>query len=361
MAVYLRDGLADDVVPTDIVSEQVRAAMTGHVSATFNNVAVIAAARGAGVGDVDEAIENLGERPLDMGEDGADAVAKMYSDIEALMTEILEGDAIASLESLKTHNDYTFQHSVDVALVGILLGKRAGLPYEQLRELALGCLLHDIGKMYIDQAILDKPGKLTDAEFAEMQKHPLMGFELIRRMPIQSLLPAHVAYQHHERQNGTGYPRGLAGSNRVLRSKLEKLDPKRMLLIAEIGAVADVYSAISSDRPYRPAMPPDRVARVMTEMSGGHLNREVVGMLRQILPKYPVGHWVEVLTGAHAGWRGVVSDLHPALLDRPTVRLLLDERGEAVASPVEVNMRTMPEAELVCLSNAEKPTERVAA
>ena len=75
------------------------------------------------------------------------------------MNEILESNTIASLESLKTHNDYTFQHSVDVAVLGILLGRTAGLPRDQLRELALGCLLHDLGKMYIDEAILDKPGQ----------------------------------------------------------------------------------------------------------------------------------------------------------------------------------------------------------
>jgi hypothetical protein len=96
-------------------------------------------------------------------------------------------------------------------------------------------------------------------------------------------------------------------------------------------------------------------------MSGVHLNREIVGMLRQIVPKYPMGHWVEVLTGIHAGWRGVVAGLHRDLLDRPSLRLLLDEHGESLASPFEVDMRTMPEAELVCLSNVESPTERIAA
>ncbi|HZO24437.1 MAG TPA: HD domain-containing phosphohydrolase, partial [Chloroflexota bacterium] len=158
-----------------------------------------------------------------------------------------------------THNDYMFQHSVDVAVLGILLGRRAGLPREQLHELALGCLLHDLAKMYIDQAILDKPDKLTPEEFDEIKKYPQMGFELIRRMPVFSILPAHVAYQHHERQDGGGYPRGLIGNNVLGRSLSERMNPRRMLLIAEIAAVADVYSALTSDRPYRPAMPLDRV------------------------------------------------------------------------------------------------------
>ena len=139
---------------------------------------------GQGPQTVDGLVSQLGEKPLDMPASGVNSLQALYQDIEALMNEILESNTIASLESLKTHNDYTFQHSVDVAVLGILLGRTAGLPRDQLRELALGCLLHDLGKMYIDQAILDKPDKLTPEEFDEIKEHPQMGFELIRRMPV---------------------------------------------------------------------------------------------------------------------------------------------------------------------------------
>jgi putative nucleotidyltransferase with HDIG domain len=113
------------------------------------------------------------------------------------MSEILESDTVTSLETLKSHSDYTFQHSVEVAIVSILLGRSLGLPIPQIRELALGSLLHDIGKVSIDQDILNKPGKLSRQEFEEIKSHPELGFELVRRLPITSILPAHVAYQHH--------------------------------------------------------------------------------------------------------------------------------------------------------------------
>lgn len=349
-AVYVRDGLVDDVAPIEMVSAQMRAAIGGNVSHVFAGVALGAQESSGGGAErpvsVDDAVARLGRGELPMGSDGAELVTRLYGDVENLLGEVLERPAASSLESLKSHNAYTFQHSVDVAILGILLGHRAGMPHEQLRELALGCLLHDIGKMYINEAILDKPGKLSPGEFDEIRKHPQLGFELIRRMPIFSILPAHVAYQHHERQDGVGYPRGLSGSNSLAAARTDRRDAKAMLLIAEIAAVADVYSAVSSDRPYRPAMPLDEVASVLAKMAGQHLNREVVRLLRQSLPMYPVGHWVAVTAGPWRGWRGVVTRVSPGALDRPALRLMIDDHGEAVADAVEVDLRTRPDTEI---------------
>ena len=350
LSVYVRDGLADDVPVEDVISASLRAQVTGHVADVFERVSVVAAERANAAGGVEGAIERLGEQPLPLA--GSETIEQLYADVEQVIVEILEGDTCAGLESLKTHSQYTFQHSVDVAVMGTLIGKRLAMPVDRLRELALGCLLHDIGKTYIDRAILDKPGALTEEEFLAVQEHPRMGFELVRRMPCRSLLPAHVAYQHHEKQDGGGYPRGLVGSNSVgARTAHERIGAGSMLLIAEIGAVADVYSALTSDRPYRAAMPPDQVATLLTRMAGGHLNREIVWTLRRLVPSYPVGGWVEVVAGRFRGWRGVVTAVHPVDVDRPVVRLHLDGAGEELASPIEVDTRTEPETRLVCVSS----------
>lgn len=360
LSVYVRDGLADDVVPDNIISERVRATVTEHLEMTFGAVVGLAAERGAGPGmDVDGAISNLGEQPLPLDDDGQDVMARLYDDVEVLIREILESSTVAGLESLKTHNEYTFQHSVDVAVIGVLLGKRLGMPRTRIRELALGCLLHDIGKSYIDVAILDKPGKLSHAEFEAVKEHPRMGYELVRRMPMKSLLPAHVAYQHHEQQHGRGYPRGLIGDNTVAgRTEHERIGAGRMLLIAEIGAVADVYSALSSDRPYRKAILPDQVISMIEGMSGRHLNRDVVNAMRQLIPRYPIGRWVEAVSGRFAGWRGVVVQVHAASVDRPTVRFLLDAAGESLSAPEEVDTRRSPELSLTCLPDNADPHQR---
>ncbi|MTV24145.1 HD-GYP domain-containing protein [Nitriliruptoraceae bacterium ZYF776] len=361
-AVHVRDGVADDVVPDDLVSDRVRSTLTTHLSTTFGRVEHIAAERGDDDRGVEGAIDHLGEQPLELGDRVVATIEALYADVEVLITELLENDAIAGLESLKTHNEYTFQHSVDVAVVGVLLGRHLGLPVDRLRELAFGCLLHDIGKTYIDRLILDKPGPLTPAEFAAIREHPRMGFELVRRMPVRSLLPAHVAYQHHEKQGGGGYPRGLVGDNTVAsRCVEERVGAGRMLLIAEIGAVADVYSALTSDRPYRPALPPDQVLDKLSGMAGSHLNREIVRALRRFVPSYPVGRWVEVTRGPHVGWRGVVTAVHRGEVDRPTIRLVLDGRGEELADPPEVDTRRAPGIGLACLAPNEVPTDRLVA
>jgi HD-GYP domain-containing protein (c-di-GMP phosphodiesterase class II) len=361
ISVFLQDGLGDDVEPEDIVSEELRAATVTHLARAFDVIGSLAHTSKVNAPErpatVDDLVYRLGEKPLELPSRGVSALQALYQDIESLMNEILESNTIASLESLKTHNDYTFQHSVDVAVLGILLGRTAGLPRDQLRELALGCLLHDLGKMYIDEAILDKPGRLTDEEFDEIKKHPQMGFELIRRMPVFSILPAHVAFQHHERQDGTGYPRGLIGNNVLHRSLAERMNPKRMLLIAEIAAVADVYSALTSDRPYRPAMPLDKAAAIMNEMSGPHLNREIIKLLMQTIPMFPVGHWVEVLTGKYRGWRGVVAELSFDALHQPPLRLMLDERGDRVPVPVDLDLRLHDDVKIKGMAPGEAPFE----
>jgi HD-GYP domain-containing protein (c-di-GMP phosphodiesterase class II) len=346
LSIYVRDGLADDVVPRDAVSHRVRSTLAGHVADTFGKVSLLAFERGRGAGSAQDAIDDLGEQPLPV-DDAEDLIGRLIASVEQLLDEIMDSSAVDGLDALKTHNNYTFEHSVDVAVIGALLGTRLGMPRPRLRELALGCLLHDIGKMYIDTAILDKPGKLTAEEFGAVQEHPRMGFELIRRMPVASLLPAHVAYQHHEQQHGGGYPRGLVGRNTIgPRLTAEDIGAGRMLLIAEIGAVADVYSALASDRPYRGALATDAIADELDRMAGRHLNAELVRTLRRLVPRFPVGQWVEVTAGAHQGYRGVVTEVHRRDVDRPTVRLVLDERGEQLRDPREVDLRDAIDVQL---------------
>ncbi len=356
-AVTVEDGLADDVVPETLISEQLRHTVAGHVGIIFGQVGEVARQRGRGQGGVDAAVQDLGEQPLPLVDGGRSALERLYADVQALINEIVESDTVAGLESLKSHNEYTFQHSVDVAVIGTLLGSRMGLSGGRLRELALGCLLHDIGKLYIEEAILDKPGKLTAEEYEAVKAHPRMGFELIRRMPVVSLLPAHVAYQHHEHQRGSGYPQGLVGDNRIgPRLHEERIGAGKLLLIAEIGAVSDVHSAITSDRPYRPAMAPDVAVDVVEGMAGKHLNREVVELFSRIVPRYPIGRWVELAGGEFDGARGVVTELHVLRMDRPTVRVLLDAAGQRLASPAELDLRDAEQVTLRSLAMDEQPT-----
>lgn len=183
--------------------------------------------------------------------------------------------------------------------------------------------------MFIDPKVLNKPGKLTPQELELIKKHPTLGYQLLRSIQKDEFLANHVAYQHHERQDGTGYPRGLHGVNRVAR---EATRGDRILLIGEIAAVADVYDALSSDRPYRPGMSPEQIVETMRQMSGPHLNREIVQQFLAILPVFPVGLDVRITQGRLKGYRGVVARVNPSAMDRPIVRLLYDNAGRRIAS-----------------------------
>ena len=185
-----------------------------------------------------------------------------------------------------------------------------------------------------------------------------MGFELIRRMPVFSILPAHVAYQHHERQDGEGYPRGLIGNNVLGRSLSERMNPRRMLLIAEISAVADVYSALTSDRPYRPAMPLDKVDQIISEMSGAapqRRGRPDAAAHHPDVPGRPLDRGPDRQVPGLARRRlRAVGGRAPSRRRSGCCWTIADDR---VPTPVEVDLRRHDDVKIKGLAPGEAPFE----
>lgn len=317
-AVWVRDGMADEEDPADLISEPLRAAAARHVQDVY-----AAVARDASPGVIRAAARRL------------ERVA------ESLVEEVMSSPVVGELVALKTHDAYTLQHSVEVAVGSVLLGLHIGASRSTLRELALGGLLHDVGKVRVPVEVLNKPGPLTAEEWDLVRQHPTWSYEMVSRMGLEDVLPKHIAWQHHERQDGRGYPRGLRGNNRIQRDHSEMISGDRISLCAEMAQVPDVYSALRSDRPYRPAMPPEEAVRTMREMAGSHLNREVVQVFFSTVPTFPPGITVRVYTGPLAGYVATVVRTHRSAPDRPTIRLLLDPRGRP-CDPVEVDLRTHP-------------------
>jgi HD-GYP domain-containing protein (c-di-GMP phosphodiesterase class II) len=194
-------------------------------------------------------------------------------------------------------------------------------------------VLHDIGQTFIPIEIVNKPEKLTDDEFEKMKDHPLIGFELIKDVPTIGILPPHVAFQHHETQDGTGYPRRLKGDNKLLVAGASQT----IHLYGSISAVADIFDAMSSDRPYRKAFPPEKVIDIMRGMSSKHLNREVLREFLSITPVYPAGCTVKVTKGKYALYSGVVTAITQENLARPTIRLVFDSKRKQII-PIELNL-----------------------
>jgi putative nucleotidyltransferase with HDIG domain len=285
----------------------------------------------------------------------------MVSLAESILDEVMDQDALAGMASLKAHDNYTFEHSVEVAVYGVMLGKRIGMQRTYLKDVALGCLLHDIGKQYIDERILNKPGKLDTAEFEQIMQHPQLGFQLVRQMPVASGRPAHIVLQHHERQDGTGYPNRLFGTNTIARTDRERFDRRRISLMAELAAIADVYSALASDRPYRAALPADRIFSIMQAEAGQHLNLDLMRSFVTFVQHFPVGSHVRVSGGINDGCLGVVTRVSANSPTRPFVRLLFDAAGHGLGEGQEIDLRQQPSAvELHILPDSGMPLEEVA-
>lgn len=336
-SVFVMDGVADDIEPLGLISDQLRASAVANVRSVFGLLRH--ATKTARDQTAESGAHALGETPIEIGSAVERELAGMVSLAESILDEVMDQDALAGMASLKEHDNYTFEHSVEVAVYGVMLGRRVGLSRKMLRDVALGCLLHDIGKQYVDQRILNKPGRLDEAEFAAIMEHPLLGYELVRQMPIESPLPAHIVLQHHERQDGQGYPNKLFGNNRVARSDQERFDTRRIGLMAEIAAIADVYSALASDRPYRAALPPDQIFSIMRQEAGQHLNTELLRAFVTFVQHFPVGTHVRVVGGVYAGSVGVVCRVSPGAPSRPCVRLMFDPTGRGLGQGHEIDMR----------------------
>jgi HD-GYP domain-containing protein (c-di-GMP phosphodiesterase class II) len=309
--VFVHDPDTDDLEIEEIVSERVQLRVTANLARLYDALDGVAGAE-------------------------APSYRVLQSDIEEVVDEVLGADVISGINTIRSFDSYQFTHALDSTVAAVMIGRRLHFPVEDLRRIASGCLLHDIGMVGIERAILDKPGKLTPTELDRIRTHPELGYEMLRRLRPGEVLANHAAYQHHERQDGTGYPRGLHGDNRVRRAAGSL--PGRIVLDAEIVAVADVFDALGADRPYRPALAPDAVVRALRRAAGGQLNREIVGHLLAVLPVFPLGADVVVVKGSHQNYRGIVSRVHRDQLERPTVRLMWDPERRRVP-PFEIDLR----------------------
>jgi HD-GYP domain-containing protein (c-di-GMP phosphodiesterase class II) len=280
---------------------------------------------------------------------GGGGFRSLIESVQGVIHDLLDQRVLTGLNSIKTHDAYTFQHSIDVTIMGIVLAKRAGWDAAKVRVFGIGCMLHDIGKVFIPEELLRKPGRLTTEEFDVMKTHPKLGYELIKAIApsLGSLVPQ-VAYQHHERQDGSGYPRGLTGNNALGRNS-----PGQIHDFGALCAVADVYDAMASVRPYRKAWAPDQVVQTVIGLAGDQLNRDAVEIFKSVVAPYPVCSEVVILTGSHANCRGVVSRIDPGHLARPVVRVITSANGSRV-EPFEVDLRKDPEIVIRSASSSEE-------
>ena len=230
--------------------------------------------------------------------------------VERIVDSILrKQDALLPLSQLKNHDEYTFQHSVSVCALMTSFARALDLPREIIREIAIGALLHDVGKSTIPDPILNKPGKLTDDEFAQMKSHVVQSKIILEATPGISSIALEVAAQHHERFDGSGYPNRLKG--------------EAISRYGQMSAIVDVYDAITSNRCYHEGMPPTEALRKILEWSKFHFNPELVQVFIRSLGIYPTGSLVRLESGRLA----IVEEQYPGKLMEPKVRVIFHTRG----------------------------------
>ena len=227
---------------------------------------------------------------------------------------------LVQLTEIRLHDMYTFAHSVNVAMLASMQGVLLGMDKKELSELTLGGLLHDLGKLVVPSDVLNNPGRLTDEEFAIIKKHPTAGVEKIMKLKVPDTdRLSIVASQHHEKMNGKGYPKGRAG--------------KAIHLYGRIGAIADVYDALTSVRPYKKAYTPIIAYNIMTNCSPGQFDEELLKLFFSNVALYPVGTVMKTSMGY-----AIVKDMEFGKTGRPVVIVFADLYGHMNAEPEQVDL-----------------------
>jgi putative nucleotidyltransferase with HDIG domain len=260
----------------------------------------------------------------------AEAMRRMFAEVRlgnaiepgecvSLVDDVVESinrhpDALLSLARLKNADEYTYLHSVAVCALMVALGRQLGLNEAECRNAGMAGMLHDLGKAAMPQDVLNKPGKLTPAEFDIIKQHPVRGYEMLLACADVSEGVMDVCRHHHERVDGTGYPDGLTG--------------EQISLLARMGAVCDVYDAVTSDRPYKAGWDPAQALSQMATWTG-HFDPVIFQSFVKSVGIYPTGSLVRMRSGRLA----VVLDQNPAALTKPRVKLFFSTKAGLPLEP----------------------------
>lgn len=311
--IYIEDSLTEDVVITAMLQDETRHQALKVIRNQFQEMS------------------------------GASGITKGFYHLDKKFSRVMDSilddmssqeDPMIMLADMHTADNYLYVHSLNVCLYTLVLGIAHGYSQEELRVIGLGSLLHDIGKTQIPVKIIQKPGKLSDEEFRHMQAHTEIGYRILKDEPNIPLLAAHCALQHHERIDGSGYPRGLTGP--------------QIHEYAKWLGVADSYDAMTSNRIYKKAMLPHQAVEALYVGSGTLYEQKQLELFRDRVAIYPLGLTVKLSTGES----GVVVKIDPGIPHRPVVRVISGPEGEPVV-PFERDLGKLLSVVIVDVSDGD--------
>ncbi|QEK10926.1 HD-GYP domain-containing protein [Crassaminicella thermophila] len=277
----------------DIIKPQIRQKAIATVRATLNTSA-----------ELDSDDLNTFERKK-LQKQSEQELANIQELAKLIVDDIFtQKDIMVNLVDIRSVDGYTYNHSVNSAILSLVLGIGYGLNKNDLYDLTMGVMLHDIGKMFIPDEILNKKGKFKDDEYEIMKEHTTRGFNYLRENTNMSTKVRIISLQHHEKVDGSGYPYGLKD--------------EQIYILSKVAAIAEVYDALTSGRPYRDAMSPNEAVEYIMGSGGRHFNMELVKAFVKKVNPYPVGTIVYLSNNSIA----VVEEINSLYILRPLVRVI---------------------------------------
>ena len=241
--------------------------------------------------------------------------------VESITGSIMRNSgALMSMLSIKTADEYTFEHCVSVCTLMVAFSRSLGLDAETSHQGGLGGLVHDVGKMKTPSKVLNKAGRFTDAEFAIMKRHPEDGHAILKETPGIGETPLIITLAHHERMDGSGYP--------------FKLGPEKIPQMVRMASIVDVYDAITSDRCYHKGMSPTEALGKIFEWSKFHFDPALVQAFTRCIGIYPVGTLVRL----ESGRLGVVTEQHEGNLLTPVVNVFYCAQSMSYLTPESIDL-----------------------
>ena len=297
--IYVADSRTDDIIIPEIISDETRVQAMSQIRSSFRLM-----------------MEN-GSRKKNPG-----SLAKGFKDALSMILDDLTGhkDAMIMLMDMSISDLYLYQHSMNVCIYACMLGMHVGYTRDELTTLGLGAMLHDIGKTRIPPEILNKKGALTKEEYDMIKLHSEYGYRILKDEANIPLISAHCAFQHHERMDGSGYPRGIMGSE--------------IHEFAQWIGIVDSYDAMTTHRVYRQTMLPHQALEALFTGADTLYSIDKIRVFRDKIAVYPLGSTVKL----HTGELGVVVDINASSPHRPIVRILEDANGQELKQYYEIDL-----------------------